>query len=104
MRPPFGDIDDRVRAISQQMGLVPALWTQGFDTNDWKINNGASALPGLKAEFEVLVTAARSRNTGFVTLQHDSTAATVGYALDVVLPRARKEGFNLRSLAQCNAV
>jgi peptidoglycan/xylan/chitin deacetylase (PgdA/CDA1 family) len=38
MRPPFGDIDDRVRAISLAMGLVPILWTRTptagqFDTN-----------------------------------------------------------------------
>ena len=27
MRPPYGDIDDRVRAICAQMGLTPVLWT-----------------------------------------------------------------------------
>ena len=38
MRPPYGDIDDRVRAISLAMGMVPIIWTRGptgnqFDTN-----------------------------------------------------------------------
>ena len=38
MRPPFGDIDDRVRAISLAMGMVPIMWTRTpsggvFDTN-----------------------------------------------------------------------
>ena len=28
MRPPFGDIDDRVRAISLAMGLRPIMWTR----------------------------------------------------------------------------
>lgn len=37
-RPPYGDIDDRVRAISQALNLVPILWTrisptQTFDTS-----------------------------------------------------------------------
>jgi hypothetical protein len=27
MRPPYGDIDDRVRAISLAMGLIPVIWT-----------------------------------------------------------------------------
>ena len=27
MRPPYGDIDDRVRAISLAMGLTPIIWT-----------------------------------------------------------------------------
>jgi peptidoglycan/xylan/chitin deacetylase (PgdA/CDA1 family) len=26
-RPPYGDIDDRVRAIAAQMGLTPIMWT-----------------------------------------------------------------------------
>jgi hypothetical protein len=38
MRAPFGDIDDRVRAISLAMGMVPIQWTRTpqagpFDTN-----------------------------------------------------------------------
>lgn len=37
-RPPYGDIDDRVRAISTAMNLIPIVWTrisktQTFDTN-----------------------------------------------------------------------
>jgi peptidoglycan/xylan/chitin deacetylase (PgdA/CDA1 family) len=39
-RPPYGDIDDRVRAIAAQMGLTPIIWsaitangtTTNFDT------------------------------------------------------------------------
>lgn len=27
-RPPYGDIDDRVRAIVQAMGLIPVIWTR----------------------------------------------------------------------------
>lgn len=27
MRPPYGDIDDRVRAISLNLGLRPVIWT-----------------------------------------------------------------------------
>lgn len=38
MRPPYGDIDDRVRAISLAMGLVPVLWTTAEDpANDGQI-------------------------------------------------------------------
>lgn len=38
MRPPYGDIDDRVRAICKAMGLEPVMWTRlsasaTFDTN-----------------------------------------------------------------------
>lgn len=44
MRPPYGDIDDRVRAIALQMGLTPIIWTSvngsSFDTFDWEIAGG----------------------------------------------------------------
>lgn len=44
MRPPYGDIDDRVRAISLAMGMVPVIWTRTpsgatFDTNGKYLQN-----------------------------------------------------------------
>jgi len=34
-RPPFGDVDDRVRAIAAQLGMTTILWDQ--DTDDWQM-------------------------------------------------------------------
>ena len=34
-RPPYGDVDDRVRAIAWQMGMRTVLWDE--DTNDWNM-------------------------------------------------------------------
>lgn len=34
-RPPYGDVDDRVRAIAWQMGMRTILWDQ--DSNDWNL-------------------------------------------------------------------
>lgn len=39
-RPPFGDVDDRVRAIAGQLGLRTIIWSD--DTNDWDIQPGGS--------------------------------------------------------------
>ncbi|CAG8773756.1 10766_t:CDS:1, partial [Acaulospora colombiana] len=33
MRPPFGDMDDRVRGIVTQLGYKVTIWDK--DTNDW---------------------------------------------------------------------
>lgn len=33
-RPPYGDVDNRVRAIATQLGYKTAIWTQDFDTDD----------------------------------------------------------------------
>ncbi len=34
-RPPYGDVDDRIRAIAQSLGLRTMMWD--VDTNDWNI-------------------------------------------------------------------
>lgn len=34
-RPPYGDVDDRVRSIAWQMGMRTILWDQ--DSNDWNL-------------------------------------------------------------------
>ena len=39
-RPPFGDVDDRVRAIATGLGLRTVLWQE--DTDDWKLQEGIS--------------------------------------------------------------
>lgn len=41
MRPPFGNIDERVRAVVREVGLVPVLWTA--DPRDWD-GRSASAI------------------------------------------------------------
>ncbi|THH15586.1 hypothetical protein EW146_g4923 [Bondarzewia mesenterica] len=33
-RPPFGDVDDRIRAIANALGLQTIIWK--FDSNDWR--------------------------------------------------------------------
>jgi hypothetical protein len=33
-RPPYGDIDDRVRAIALAMGLQPIIWTRDRESDD----------------------------------------------------------------------
>ena len=37
-RPPFGDTDDRVRAIAAGLGLRTVLWQE--DTGDWEVDSG----------------------------------------------------------------
>ena len=37
MRPPYGDIDNRVRYVLRRMGYIVVDWTgDTFDSNDWK--------------------------------------------------------------------
>ena len=113
MRPPYGDIDDRVRAISLAMGMVPIIWTRGpqnnqFDTNgeqefvvptvgacltlvslDWKIPSGTVTGNQSVQMFEYILGNATEIDTGFIVLEHDLFQQTVdiavGYTLNLAL-------------------
>ncbi|KAG9100896.1 chitin deacetylase [Ceratobasidium sp. 370] len=107
MRPPYGDIDDRVRAICKAMNLVPVLWTtEGelqYDSNDWRVNDGSASGAKLLSDFNSLLGRASSLNTGFVSLQHDLYAQTVNMAVGYFLPAgvSHNPPFSLQSVNQC---
>ncbi|KLO07278.1 carbohydrate esterase family 4 protein, partial [Schizopora paradoxa] len=94
MRPPYGDIDDRVRAISLAMGLVPIIWTRDkegnqFDTNDWKVPGGVVTAEQSVQAFDDILSNATTLDTGFIVLEHDlfpqEVDLGVGYFLESAL-------------------
>ncbi|KAI9608186.1 hypothetical protein KEM48_003455, partial [Puccinia striiformis f. sp. tritici PST-130] len=71
MRPPYGDIDDRVRYIAMAMGLTPIIWTtapsgQTFDTQDWKISTGIVTPAQVLKNFQAIIAGAPDLPTGFI--------------------------------------
>ncbi|TDL23884.1 hypothetical protein BD410DRAFT_745865 [Rickenella mellea] len=93
MRPPYGDIDDRVRAISMAMGMTPIIWTrspsgQQFDTNDWRVPGGLVNGTDSLTSFQQILGNATQLDTGFVVLQHDLFQQTVDLAVGYSLPAA----------------
>jgi len=111
MRPPYGDIDDRVRAICAQMGLTPIIWTSittngvttDFDTTDWDIPAGTATGESCLEKFDtILNTYAPELDTGFIVLQHDLYQQTVDMAVGYVLPMAIASGkYQLDSIIGC---
>ncbi|KAI8079457.1 hypothetical protein BDF21DRAFT_494038 [Thamnidium elegans] len=101
-RPPFGDVDDRVRAIAWQMGMQTMLWDQ--DTNDWDMpGDGGGKLAPSKVDgyFEDWIET-RKKGTdknGHIVLQHELNNATVKMA-EKWLPKIQ-ESFNVVSIQQC---
>lgn len=95
MRPPYGDMDDRVRAICKAMNLTPVMWsnvsTNYFDTDDWHIPAGYPAA-GVIDKFEQILNNASNLDTGFIVLEHDLYQQTVDVAIDYVLPDAMARG------------
>ncbi|WWD21295.1 hypothetical protein CI109_105779 [Kwoniella shandongensis] len=110
-RPPYGDIDDRVRAVAAQMGLTPIIWTSykangtdtNFDTNDWHISGGTATGASSYETFEqILNQYVPALDTGFIVLAHDIYQQTVDLAVGYVLPQAIASGkFQLKSIIDC---
>jgi peptidoglycan/xylan/chitin deacetylase (PgdA/CDA1 family) len=93
MRPPFGDIDDRVRAISLAMGLTPIMWTrisatQTFDTGDYNIHGGSITSEGVMQNWYWIMGNASKLSTGFIVLEHDLFQQSVEIATGYILPDA----------------
>ncbi|KDQ10477.1 carbohydrate esterase family 4 protein [Botryobasidium botryosum FD-172 SS1] len=103
-RPPYGDCDDRVRAIATAMGLTNIIWTstsQGtFDTNDWHIPSGFPVAQVLST-FDSILTQAPTLNTGFIVLAHDLYQQTVDLAVGYVIPDALARNFTLKPIISC---
>ena len=64
-------LDDRVRAISLAMGMIPILWTtapngQKFDTNDWRVAGGIVNGTYSFGTFETILDEASTLETGSV--------------------------------------
>lgn len=111
MRPPYGDIDDRVRAISLAMGMVPIMWTRTpsggvFDTNDWRVAGGQVNGTDSFNTFETILTNATGMDHGFIVLQHDLFEITVDLAIGYTLNAALTHNppFNLLPIGQCSKI
>jgi hypothetical protein len=104
-RPPYGDIDDRVRYVFQQMSLVPLLWNR--DCYDWKSQDTASGYRYTWIEGNFTQWIAEHRATpgsrGIMSLQHDLYAQTSKAAVSTIAMVANAN-FKLVNAAQCTGV
>lgn len=80
-RPPYGDIDNRVRDIGTALGFTSVIWNH--DTNDWML---AENYPGFKSEwidgnFTEWIGEAATASSGGLSLEHDIQAVTVDAAI-----------------------
>ncbi|WNV73015.1 CDA2 [Saccharomyces cerevisiae synthetic construct] len=77
-RPPYGGIDNRVRAITRQFGLQAVLWDH--DTFDWSLLLNDSVI----TEQEILQNVINWNKSGTgLILEHDSTEKTVDLAIKI---------------------
>ncbi|KAG1150970.1 hypothetical protein G6F37_000299 [Rhizopus arrhizus] len=101
-RPPYGDVDDRVRAIAWQMGMRTYLWDE--DTNDWNMpGDGGGNLSPSKVDgyFEGWIKSQKSgkETHGHIVLEHELNNATVKMT-EKWLPKLQ-ETFNVQTIHHC---
>lgn len=114
-RPPFGDIDDRVRAIALAMGLQPVIWSSKsfaeiWDSQDWVVHGGGVQAVPNQARFQATLDDSFTAfpDHGVIALQHDiyieSVNLAIGYTLPFVLgphPNNNNQPFNVKPVMQC---
>lgn len=112
-RPPYGDIDNRVRAISQHVfGLKTVMWST--DPNDWCLSDGSSpeseCAPGsgpqnmnqLIADLRFHIHEGVARNhhfpkKGIISLEHELSRRTVQSFMETY-PFAKSLGWDTRPI------
>ncbi|EKM83476.1 hypothetical protein AGABI1DRAFT_31623 [Agaricus bisporus var. burnettii JB137-S8] len=107
MRPPYGDIDDRVRAISLALGMIPVMWTRlspavAFDTGDFDIQSGLTSASQVILNWQNILNNATMLDHGFLSLQHDLFQDSVDIATGYLLPDAKARGdITIEPVAMC---
>ncbi|KAI8447029.1 hypothetical protein BY996DRAFT_4594114 [Phakopsora pachyrhizi] len=106
IRPPYADIDDRVRFILKSMGLKVILWTRNgdhsFDTDDWKIVEGTQTPQQTAQSFSSILNVQSSMSTGFIVLAHDLYPQTVAFSMQYLIPNALKtQNLKISAISTC---
>ncbi|KAG0240995.1 chitin deacetylase [Actinomortierella wolfii] len=108
VRPPYGDVDNRVREILRQLGYKTVIWTKGWDTNDWRMLQHQVAESEVLQSFQKalnqsnLIKSQSGHNAGPITLEHDLTAETIALSKRLI-PMGMQQGLRPMNLAQCLA-
>ncbi|KAL1923901.1 uncharacterized protein VTP21DRAFT_6936 [Calcarisporiella thermophila] len=105
LRAPFGDVDDRVRAIAKQLGYKIIGWNR--DTDDWKVGVPGSGVSKatIVANYTNWVknppaaTVGLAKGKGVISLQHDLYAETVEAAIESI--NIIKQKYKPMAVAQC---
>jgi peptidoglycan/xylan/chitin deacetylase (PgdA/CDA1 family) len=103
IRPPYGEADDRVKAIIHAHGLQAVLWN--MDTLDYSIVNGNQDPQEIVQAFGKVVASGASalnpfNNPGFMSLQHDIYLKSVEQEQDIIDMLVSK-GFKMVTVSQC---
>ncbi|KAI9599146.1 hypothetical protein BDF19DRAFT_401498 [Syncephalis fuscata] len=102
IRPPYGEADERVKAIFKQLGYRAILWN--MDCKDYAVVETKQDTSKILQAFQdafVKPTGLNSKNDpGFISLQHDLYLESVNLE-DKIASLIRDKGFALTTVAEC---
>ncbi|KAF7352789.1 Carbohydrate esterase family 4 protein [Mycena venus] len=95
-RPPFGDSDNRVRAIAKEVfGLTTVIWNQ--DTEDWSLTSGGTTAQIINASMTEWITGPKS--PGLIILEHELSDQSVASFMSAY-PLMKSNNWITASVAQ----
>ncbi|GAA5802817.1 hypothetical protein HPULCUR_008292 [Helicostylum pulchrum] len=99
-RPPYGDIDDRVRWIASQLGLTAIMWN--LDTDDWEagFTTTVEAVQKNYDAFETMGTNGTFATSGNIVLTHEINNTTMSLAV-TNLPKIMSAYKQVLDVATC---
>ncbi|KAI9209611.1 uncharacterized protein BJ171DRAFT_484536 [Polychytrium aggregatum] len=105
MRPPYGDIDARVRGLLHKMGLKVVIWNR--DTDDWELQtfnpnaqNSSQVVTPTSVRASISSWIASPPAEGIISLEHDLFQLPAQIAGET-LQRVSMAGFNINTVASC---
>ena len=99
-RPPYGDVDDRVRAIAQGLGLRTIVWEE--DTDDWNIQPGGNQPTSkIDSNYQNIINKAQSESP--IVLTHEINQQTMD-EFTKLYPKVKNAYKNLVPLTACQNI
>ena len=86
-RAPYGSINNRVTAVSNELGLAIIQWS--IDTRDWKSRNADAVYNAVM----------NSVNNGAIILTHEIHPTTID-ALERIVPELKRRGYQLVTISE----
>ncbi|KAK3834046.1 MAG: hypothetical protein J3R72DRAFT_372342 [Linnemannia gamsii] len=99
-RPPYGDVDNRVRAIARELGFKTVIWSNDWDTQDWQLQENTITPKKIVGIFNSGLRSLPDRKKGVITLEHDGDKQMVTMAR-TLLDMGLKKGMKPMNIAQC---
>jgi len=99
-RPPFGDVDDRVRWIATQLNLTAIIWN--LDTSDWAAGSSVpvATVQQTYQDYITMGTNGTFATGGNIVLTHEIDNTTMSLALEY-LPQIKAAYKNVIDVATC---